>query len=105
MDLISPARGLKLLQCTEAKKVFPLPQCIEANLWLLQPRPIECEHVAWRRVGMHAFEMPGHQRLHSIIAKVAGLDDGHRSQDIPASPAPARESPPSGRLLVRSAIE
>jgi hypothetical protein len=33
---------------------------------------------------MHAFEMPRQQRFHAIIAKVAGLDDGHWSQDIPA---------------------
>ena len=34
---------------------------------------------------MHAFEMPGEQRLHPIIVKVAGFDDGHRSQDIPCA--------------------
>jgi hypothetical protein len=61
---------LELLQCTEAKKVFALLQCIEADLWLLQSQPI----------GVHTFEMPGQQRLHLIVAKVAGLDDGHRSR-------------------------
>jgi hypothetical protein len=30
---------------------------------------------------VHAFEMPGEQRLHPIVVEVAGLDDGHQSQD------------------------
>src|SRR5229473_36847 len=75
---------LKLLQCTDAKKLFALPQGIEADLWLLQSRPVECEHVTRGRARVHAFEMPRQQCLHAIIAKVAGLDDGHWSQDIPA---------------------
>jgi hypothetical protein len=78
----------ELLQCTEAKKILALPQCIEADLWLLQFRPIECEHVAWRRVGVHTFQVPDQQRLHAIIAKVARFDDGNRGFRIsPSAPA------------------
>jgi hypothetical protein len=76
---------LELLQCTEAKKVVALPQCIEADLQLLQSRPIQLEHLAWRRVGGHVCKMSGQQCLHSIIPKVARLDDGHRSENSAAS--------------------
>ena len=41
--------------------------------------------MAWRRIGVHAFEMSGQQLLHPIVAKVGGLDDGHLSEDIPAA--------------------
>src|SRR5688572_11978487 len=94
-----PGSGLEFLQCTEAKKVLALPQRIEADLWLLQSRPIEREYVAWRRVGVHAFEMPSQQRLHPIIAKVAGLDDGHRSQDSPSCVRDLRRNKHSSRAV------
>lgn len=71
----------ELLQSTEAKQGLALPQCIEADLWLLQSRPTEREYVAWRRAGVHACKMPGQQRLHPAIAKVDWLDDGHWPQD------------------------
>src|SRR4051812_5589556 len=71
---------LEFLQGAEAQKVVTLPQRIEADLWLLQFRPIECEHVAYRRVGMHAFEMSSQQRFHSVVVKVARFDDGHWCQ-------------------------
>src|SRR5262245_26527216 len=69
----------KLFQCADAKQLFALPERIEADLRLLQPRPIEREDVPWRRVGVHAFEVAGEQRLHAFIAEVFGLDDAHRS--------------------------
>ena len=37
--------------------------------------------LAWRRVRLHAFEMPGQQCLHSAVIIVARFDDWHRSQD------------------------
>src|SRR5262245_53451214 len=86
-------RWLELLERTEAKKVVALPQGIEADLRLLQRRPVERKHVTRWRVGVHAFEMSGQQRLHSIVVEVIGFDDGHpvvsrRRDDDTASLAP-----------------
>ena len=73
-----------LLQRPEAKELVALPERIETDLWHLQARPVECEHVPGRCVGVHALKMPGEQRLYPIIAKVGGFDHWHGRQRIAA---------------------
>src|SRR5262245_55466589 len=67
----------ELLQRTEAKELVLVPQGVEADLRLLQSRPIEREHVTRWRVGVHAFEMLDEQCLHPGVVKVGRLDHGH----------------------------
>jgi len=68
---------VEFLQRPKAQQLFVVPQGIAADLRRLKSGPIEREHMAGWRVGVHAFEMSRQQRLHAVVVKVEGLDESH----------------------------